>query len=113
MSPEPSGEEDPGAVDREQGADAVELGREDSQNHEREGELRQRRADVCAFERSLGGAHFDQLLRRQDHGSSAVESKVVPISSVWLHAVSDAHFGIAVSPELTSNILILSEARYH
>lgn len=112
MPPEPSGEEDTGAVDGEQGADTIELGREDSQNDESEGELRQRRADVCPFERPLGGPDFNQLLRRQDHGSSAVESKVIPISCVWLHAVSDARFGVAVSPGLTSNILILSEARY-
>jgi hypothetical protein len=66
VTTEETDQEDAGGVDREQGPDAVELGGEDFQDDEREGELRQGRPDVGAFKGSLGGTHLDNLVRRQD-----------------------------------------------
>lgn len=86
LPPEPAGGEDAGAVGGEQGADAVELGGEDAQDDEGEGELRQRGADVGAFEGALGGAHFDQLAGRQDDGAGAVVAESVSIRGVGLDA---------------------------
>lgn len=53
-------EEDGDAVDGEEGADGVELGREDLEDDEGEGELAEGGAHVGAFERALGGADLDE-----------------------------------------------------
>ena len=45
----------------EQRADAIEFRGEDLQDDQREGELRQGSAHVCAFEGALSGADFDQF----------------------------------------------------
>ena len=90
LPPEPARAEDAGTIDREQGTNTVELGREDAQNDEREGELRQRGPDICAFEGPLSGADFDQFAWRQDDGAGAVEAEVVSISGVVLHGVSQS-----------------------
>ena len=65
-------EQDPGAVDGEQGADAVELGREDLEHHQRKGELAQRGAYVGSFERSLRRPYLDEFVIRQHHRSSSM-----------------------------------------
>lgn len=64
-------EEHTGTVDREQGTNAVEFGGEDFEDDERKGELRQRGSHVGAFERALGGAHLDDLVRREHNGAGA------------------------------------------
>lgn len=51
--------------------------REDLEDHQREAELRQRRAQVGALERALGGADLDQLGLREDHGLRAVGAQRV------------------------------------
>ena len=69
-----AGEQHAGAVYGEEGADAVELAREDLEHDEREAELRERGAHVGAFERALEGAHFDKLVVGEDHGAGAVHA---------------------------------------
>jgi len=54
--------EDASTIDREERPDAVELGREDLQHDEGEGELAEGGPDVGAFEGTLGGAHFLELV---------------------------------------------------
>lgn len=68
-------EEHAGAVDGEQGADGVELGGEDLEHDEREGELRERRADVRALEGALCRAHFDQLVVGEVDRARAVQAQ--------------------------------------
>lgn len=66
-----------GAVDGEQGADAVEFRREDLEHHEGEGELRERGPDVGAFEGALQRTDFDQFGGGEDDGAGAVQAEVV------------------------------------
>ena len=73
-------ERDAGAVAGEQRADAVELGREDLEHHERERELRQRRR-ACSHRRRV---KLDLLLSGEYNRASTVETKVVGIFWVWL-----------------------------
>ena len=72
----------PGAVDGKERADAVELAREDLKHDEREGELRERRADVGAFKGALGGADLDELVAGQVDGAGAVETQAVFVLGV-------------------------------
>lgn len=53
-------EHDGGAVDGEEGSDGVELGREDLEDDEGEGELREGGAHVGALKGPLGGADLDE-----------------------------------------------------
>lgn len=53
-------EHDGGAVDGEEGADGVELGGEDFEDDEGEGELAEGGPHVGAFEGALGGADLDE-----------------------------------------------------
>jgi hypothetical protein len=59
-----AGEEHAGAIYGEQRADAVELGGEDLQHHQRERELAQCRPNVRAFERPLRRPYLHQLRLR-------------------------------------------------
>jgi len=54
--------EDTGPVDSKERPNAVELGGEDLQHDEGEGELAEGGPDVGAFEGTLGGAHFLELV---------------------------------------------------
>lgn len=49
-----------GPVQREEGADGVEVGREDLEDDEGEAELRQRRPHVCTLKGSLRGANLNE-----------------------------------------------------
>ena len=60
VAAEDGDEHDGGAVDGEEGADGVELGREDLEDDQSERELRQRRPHVRPLEGALGGADLDQ-----------------------------------------------------
>lgn len=80
-------EENAGAVDREQGSDAVEFGGEDLEDDECKGKLRQRGSHVSTFERALGGAHFDDFVRREHDGAGA-EVIAITIAGEPLHSVS-------------------------
>ena len=79
VASEQAGEQDARAIDGEQGADGVELGREDLQHNEGKGELSQRRADVSALESPLGCADLDQFAAGQDDGAGAVQTQLVPV----------------------------------
>lgn len=88
LTAEETDQEDASRVDREQGSDAVEFGGEDLQDDESERELRQSRPDVGAFKGSLGCAHLDNLVRRQDRGTSAMQAQSIAVSGISLDQVS-------------------------
>lgn len=71
-------EEDGDAVDGEEGADGVELGREDLEDDEGEGELAEGGAHVGAFERALGGADLDEPRR----GEGRPDESFLSVSTV-------------------------------
>jgi hypothetical protein len=56
-------EHDPHSICSKQGADAVEFGSEDFEDHECKGELPDCRADVRPLKRSLRGTNFDESLK--------------------------------------------------
>lgn len=64
LSPVQADEEDAHTVGGEEGADAVELGREDLEDDERKAELAEGGAHVRALEGALGGADLDELVLR-------------------------------------------------
>jgi hypothetical protein len=82
LSPIRTHSQHPGAVYGEERADAVEFAGEDLEHDEREGELRQRRADVGAFEGALCGPDLDELVVGEVDGASAVEAQPVFILRV-------------------------------
>lgn len=84
LPPEEPDDKHASPIDGEQGADAVELVAEDLEDDEGKGELREGGTHVGAFEGALGGAHFDYLVGRQSDGASAVQAKVVTVSSAAL-----------------------------
>lgn len=84
LTPEETDDKHAGAVDGEQGPDAVELAAEDFQHNQRKRELRQSCANVGPLERPLGCAHFNNLVRSQGHRSSPVLAEMVPVSSTTL-----------------------------
>jgi hypothetical protein len=59
------------SVCREEGSNAVELGREDLKHHQRKRELSQRCTDICPLKCSLCGAYLDESV--QESGVSYVE----------------------------------------
>lgn len=77
-------EHDGGAVDGEEGADGVELGREDLEDDEGEGELAQGRAHVGALKGALGCADLDEFIGGEDYGAGAVEAEVEVVFGVGL-----------------------------
>lgn len=89
LAAEEADDEHAGAVDGEQGPDAVELGGEDLEDDEGEGELRQRRADVGPLERPLGSAHVDDLVLGQGDGAGSVHAQPIPVSGTTLGEVSN------------------------
>ncbi|KAI9774820.1 MAG: hypothetical protein M1840_000036 [Geoglossum simile] len=62
------------AVERKQRADAVELGREDLEHHQRKAELRDGRADVGALEGALRRPHLDELRRCEADAARSVRA---------------------------------------
>lgn len=80
--------QDAGAVHGEQRADAVELGREDLQHDEREGELAQRGAHVRAFERALQRPDLDELRRREDDGARPLQAQMEVVGRVVLEGLA-------------------------
>ena len=84
---EETDDQNPGAVDREQSPDTVELGGEDLEDHEREGELGESGADIGTLEGALGRAHFHNLVRGQDCGASPVHSQAITIPCTTLGVV--------------------------
>lgn len=107
-------EHDGGAVDGKEGADGVELGREDLEDDEGEGELAEGGAHVGALEGALGGPDLDEpaivliaegkmhkassrscrgqwvhvLFRRQHDGACPVKAKMEMVFWVWLERKS-------------------------
>lgn len=65
-----------GPVQREQGADGVEVGREDLEDDEGEAELGQGGPHVRALEGALRGADLDELVRGEDDGAGAVHPQM-------------------------------------
>lgn len=57
-----SDDQDPRAVDGEQGPDTVELGGEDLEYHQGEGELGECSSDIGPFKGSLGRAHLHNFI---------------------------------------------------
>lgn len=88
MSSNQAYEQDGRAIYRKERTDAVELGGKDLQDHECEGELREGRSDVGAFECPLRGTDLDQLWRRQYDRPSAMISEVITVRSMHLIDVS-------------------------
>lgn len=74
--------QDARAVHSEQGADAVELGREDLQNDKGEAELPDGCSDVSTFECSLRRTNFDELGGGKDDGVCAVHAQMIPVCGV-------------------------------
>jgi hypothetical protein len=72
--------EDTGAVYGEKGSDTVELGGEDLEHNEGEGELREGSADVSTFEGSLSSAHFNDFVCCQHCRAGSVHSQTIAIS---------------------------------
>ena len=88
LPPQQARQKNAGTVDGEEGADGVELGGEDLEDDEREGELAEGGADVGAFEGALGGADFDEFFVCEDDGAGAVHAEVVGVGRVWLGDIS-------------------------
>lgn len=87
MSPEQTNAQNPKPVCREQSPDRVEFRLEDLEDDEREGELRQGRSNVGAFEGPLGGADLHNFLRGQHHRRSAVLTQMIPVGGMRLKIV--------------------------
>lgn len=59
---EQTDDEDPGSVDSEERADAIEFRGEDPEDNKRKGVLGEGGADVGTFKRALGRSYFDNLV---------------------------------------------------
>jgi hypothetical protein len=111
LAAEQTDEQHSGAVDGEQGANAVELGGKDLEDDQGKGELRQGGAHVGAFEGSLGGADLDHLVRGQDGRAGAVHPQAVAVGCVPLeHIVSEHYFSDGERLERpTSNMMVVDD----
>ena len=63
------------SVYSEQSTNGVELGGENLQDDEREGELRQRRSYISSLEGALSGSNLDKLIIRQIDRASPVHAQ--------------------------------------
>ena len=63
------------SVDSEQCSDRIELGCEDLEDYQGEGELGERCSNVGAFEGPLSGSYFDELIVREVDRASAVKTQ--------------------------------------
>ena len=88
LSTEETDEEHTGPVHGKERANAVELGREDFEDDQRERELGERRANVSTFKRALCCPYLYELLVCEDDGASAMLPEPVPICSVRLDPFS-------------------------
>ncbi|KKA20504.1 hypothetical protein T310_5492 [Rasamsonia emersonii CBS 393.64] len=99
LAAEQADQEHAGAVDGEQGADAVELGGEDLEHDQGERELGQGGAYVGALEGTLGGAHLDHLVRGEHGRAGAVHAQAVAVGGMPLQASSIEYRGMLVKLE--------------